>query len=211
MTEKKIWDANGSKEFLTKIGQGHREEGDLGPIYGWQWRHYGATYIDCKTDYTGQGIDQLANVIQTIKDDPDSRRIVLSAWNPVDQDQMVLPSCHMFCQFYVANGQLSCTMFQRSADMGLGVPFNIASYALLTRMIAHVCSLKPGEFIHVLGDVHVYKTHVEALKEQILREPKPFPTLKIVSEVKDIDSFKFEDFQLENYEFHPSVAMKMAV
>merc|ERR1711920_1010729 len=159
----KIWDGNGSKEFLEKRGLGHREEGDLGPVYGFQWRHFGAKYVDMHTDYTGQGVDQLAECIRKIKEDPTDRRILLSAWNPADLDQMALPPCHMFCQFYVAEGKLSCLMYQRSCDMGLGVPFNIASYSLLTCMVAQVCGLQVGEFVHTLGNAHVYSNHIELL------------------------------------------------
>eukprot|EP00057_Strongylocentrotus_purpuratus_P035106 XP_797720.1 PREDICTED: thymidylate synthase [Strongylocentrotus purpuratus] len=162
-----IWDANGSKDFLEKRGLGHYEEGDLGPVYGFQWRHFGAEYKDRFTDYTGQGVDQLANVIETIKNNPDDRRIIMSAWNPPDLPKMALPPCHAFVQFYVCNGELSCQLYQRSGDMGLGVPFNIASYSLLTYMIAHVTGLKPGDFVHTLGDAHVYLNHIEPLKEQV--------------------------------------------
>jgi len=207
----KIWEDNGSKQFLEKIGLGHREEGDLGPIYGFQWRHFGAEYVDMNTDYTGKGIDQLQQVIDTIKKDPDNRRIILSAWNPKDLKQMALPPCHCLCQFYVANGELSCMMNQRSCDMGLGVPFNIASYSLLTMMIAQICDLKPGDFVHVLGDTHVYKNHIEPLKIQLQREPKPFPVLKMNPNVKKIDDFKFEDFEIVGYNPHPKIEMAMAV
>merc|ERR1712072_748013 len=141
--------------------------------------HFGAKYVDMHTDYTGQGVDQLAECIKTIKNNPSDRRIIMSAWNPADLDQMALPPCHMFCQFYVANGELSCVLYQRSCDMGLGVPFNIASYALLTHMLAHACDLVPGELIHTMGDAHVYLDHIDALKEQLLREPRDFPTLNI--------------------------------
>merc|ERR1719458_174918 len=207
----KIWDANGSREFLDKRGLSHREEGDLGPVYGFQWRHFGAKYVDMHTDYTGQGVDQLSECIKKIKEDPTDRRILLSAWNPADLSQMALPPCHMFCQFYVANGELSCLMYQRSCDMGLGVPFNIASYSLLTCMMAQVCGLKPGEFIHSMGNAHVYKNHVEPLKLQLERTPRPFPALKMNSEVRDIDSFKASDFELVGYNPHGKIAMEMAV
>lgn len=206
-----IWDGNGSKEFLEKRGLGHREQGDLGPVYGFQWRHFGATYKDMHTDYTGQGVDQLAECIRTIKENPTDRRILLSAWNPADLGEMALPPCHMFCQFYVANGELSCLMYQRSCDVGLGVPFNIASYALLTCMMAKVCGLKPGDFIHSMGNTHVYSDHIEPLKTQIERTPRPFPTLKINTENMDIDGFKASDFELVGYNPHPKIAMKMAV
>jgi dihydrofolate reductase/thymidylate synthase len=207
----KIWDANGSREFLDKRGLQHREEGDLGPVYGFQWRHFGAKYVDMHTNYEGQGVDQLADCIKKIKEDPNDRRILLSAWNPADLSLMALPPCHMFCQFYVANGELSCLMHQRSADMGLGVPFNIASYALLTCMMAQVCGLKPGEFIHSLGNAHVYQNHVEPLKTQLERTPRPFPVLRINPDVKDIDGFKSEDFEIIAYNPHGKIAMEMAV
>lgn len=206
-----IWDANGSRDFLDKQGLQHREEGDLGPVYGFQWRHFGAKYINMHTNYEGQGVDQLACVIDKIKNNPDDRRIIMSAWNPVDLPSMALPPCHSFVQFYVVNGELSCQLYQRSGDVGLGVPFNIASYSLLTFMIAHVCGLKPGDFVHTLGDAHVYLNHIEALKLQLKREPLPFPTLTIKRDVPDIDSFKFEDFEIIGYKPHPTIKMKMAV
>ncbi|KAK1352243.1 Bifunctional dihydrofolate reductase-thymidylate synthase [Heracleum sosnowskyi] len=191
-----IWEGNGSRDYLDSIGLSHREEGDLGPIYGFQWRHFGARYTDMHADYTGQGFDQLLDVISKIKNNPDDRRIILSAWNPSDLKLMALPPCHMFAQFYVANGELSCQMYQRSADMGLGVPFNIASYALLTCMIAHVCDLVPGDFVHTIGDAHIYCNHIRPLQDQLQKLPKPFPVLKINSEKRDIDSFEAADFKL---------------
>ncbi|GLU02878.1 hypothetical protein SLE2022_201110 [Rubroshorea leprosula] len=206
-----IWDGNASREYLDSVGLTEREEGDLGPVYGFQWRHFGARYTDMHADYTGQGFDQLLDVIDKIKNKPDDRRIILSAWNPSDLKLMALPPCHMFAQFYVANGELSCQMYQRSADMGLGVPFNIASYALLTNMIAHVCDLVPGDFIHVIGDAHVYCTHVRPLQEQLQKLPKPFPILKINPEKKNIDSFVASDFKLIGYDPHQKIVMKMAV
>jgi dihydrofolate reductase/thymidylate synthase len=213
LAEKKvhIWDDNGSREFLDKLGFQSREVGDLGPVYGFQWRHFGAQYVDCRSDYRGQGVDQLAQIIETIKKNPNDRRILMSAWNPVDIPKMALPPCHIMCQFYVANGELSCQMYQRSCDLGLGVPFNIASYSLLTCMIAHVCGLKPGDFVHTLGDAHVYSNHVEPLRVQLEREPKPFPTLKIKRDVKSIDEFTADDFLLENYQCHEAIKMQMAV
>jgi len=207
----KIWDGNGSREFLDKRGLSHREEMDLGPVYGFQWRHFGAKYVDMHTDYTGQGVDQLAECIHKIKNDPTDRRILLSAWNPADLDQMALPPCHMFCQFYVANGELSCLMYQRSCDMGLGVPFNIASYSLLTCMMAQVCGLKPGEFVHTMGNAHVYQNHVEPLLTQLERTPRPFPVLQINPDIKDIDGFSLSDFKLVGYDPHKKIEMEMAV
>lgn len=179
--------------------------------YGHQWRFFGAEYIDCDTDYTGQGVDQLAQVIDKIKNNPDDRRIVLSAWNPLDLSKMSLPPCHTLCQFYVANGELSCQMYQRSCDLGLGVPFNIASYSLLTVMIAHVCGLKPGDFVHTLGDAHIYLNHVEPLKQQLERIPREFPKLRIKRHVEDIDDFTFEDFELVEYKPYGPIKMEMAV
>jgi len=206
-----IWDGNGSREYLDSIGLTEREVGDLGPVYGFQWRHFGAEYTNMHADYSGKGVDQLAEVIHKIKNNPTDRRILLTAWNPAALKEMALPPCHMFCQFYVANGELSCQMYQRSCDMGLGVPFNIASYSLLTCMIAQVCDLKPGDFVHVCGDTHVYSNHVEPLEKQLLCEPRPFPILKINPDKKDIDSFVFEDFEIVGYDPHPKIEMKMAV
>nr|GMD11067.1 bifunctional dihydrofolate reductase-thymidylate synthase-like [Ipomoea batatas] len=206
-----IWDGNASRDYLDSIGLEDREEGDLGPIYGFQWRHFGARYTNMHADYTGQGFDQLLDVINKIKNNPNDRRIVLSAWNPSDLKLMALPPCHMFAQFYVANGELSCQMYQRSADMGLGVPFNIASYSLLTCMIAHVSGLVPGEFVHVIGDAHVYRTHVRPLQDQLQKLPRPFPILKINPEKQDIESFVAADFKLIGYDPHQKIEMKMAV
>ncbi|CAO2583184.1 Thymidylate synthase [Lemmus lemmus] len=186
----RIWEANGSRE------------GDLGPVYGFQWRHFGADY---------KGVDQLQKVIDTIKTNPDDRRIIMCAWNPKDLSLMALPPCHALCQFYVVNGELSCQLYQRSGDMGLGMPFNIASYALLTYMIAHITGLKPGDFVHTLGDAHIYLSHIEPLKIQLQREPRPFPKLKILRKVETIDDFKVEDFQIEGYNPHPAIKMEMAV
>lgn len=227
----KIWDGNGSREFLDSVGLSHREVGDLGPVYGFQWRHFGAEYIDAKTDYTGKGVDQLAEVIHKLKTNPYDRRIILSAWNPADLRIMALPPCHMFAQFYVSyprskaeqngngnaetkspKGHLHCQLYQRSCDMGLGVPFNIASYSLLTHMIAHACDLVPGSLTHVMGDAHVYADHVDALKTQLEREPREFPELEIKREKGcDIDGWKVEDFVVKGYDPHKTIAMKMSV
>lgn len=208
-----IWDGNGSREFLDKLGLEHREVGDLGPVYGFQWRHFGAEYTDMHADYTGMGIDQLADCIDKIKNNPEDRRIVLTAWNPKDLPIMALPPCHMFCQFYVdmETNELSCQLYQRSADMGLGVPFNIASYALLTHMMAHVTGRQPGELVHVIGDAHIYLNHVDALNEQLEREPRAFPKLKINPDKTNIDDFEFSDFEVVGYRPHKAISMKMAV
>lgn len=213
LNEKKvtIWDANGSRTFLDSQGFFNRDEGDLGPVYGFQWRHFGAKYIDCHTDYTGQGFDQLADCIDRIKHNPTDRRIIMSAWNPSDLKLMVLPPCHMFCQFFVDKEELSCLLYQRSCDMGLGVPFNIASYALLTCMIASVCNLKPGDFIHMMGDTHVYLNHIEPLKLQIIRNPYQFPILRLDQSITNIEDFNFSHLKLDNYMFHPKIQMDMAL
>ena len=176
------------------------ENGDLGPIYGAQWRNW-----------NGDGIDQLAEVIETLKRNPNDRRMIVSAWNPSQLKAMHLPPCHMMFQFYVANGKLSCMLYQRSCDMFLGVPFNIASYALLTMMIAQVCGLKLGEFVHVLGDTHIYHNHFEQVKEQLKRVPLALPQMKINPDIKDINDFKFEDFELQNYQSYPPIKAQVAV
>lgn len=207
----KIWDPNGGKEFLSNVGLGHREEGDLGPVYGFQWRHFGAEYQDMHTDYTGQGMDQLKTLISTLRTDPSSRRMVLSAWNPPDLHKMALPPCHVLSQFYVNEGKLSCLLFQRSADLGLGVPFNIASYSLLCCLIAAVCGLGRGEFIHVLGDAHVYETHIEPLQEQLRRAPSPFPVLRLSEGPKELDDFTKDDILLEGYIHSGKIPMDLAV
>lgn len=206
-----IWDANGSKEFLEKSGLGQREEGDLGPVYGFQWRHFGAEYVDKNTDYTGKGVDQLSDLIKRIETNPSDRRLILTAWNPKDIPLMALPPCHCLAQFYVNDGELSCQLYQRSADVGLGVPFNIASYALLTHMIAHITNLKTGDFVHTLGDAHIYKNHVESLQKQIKRTPSQFPKLNFKRQVSSIDDFKFEDFELVDYKHQGKISMKMSV
>lgn len=206
-----IWDANGSREFLDECGFKEREEGDLGPVYGFQWRHFGAEYVDKRTDYKGKGIDQLADLIERIKQNPSDRRLILTAWNPKDVQYMALPPCHCLAQFYVNDGELSCQLYQRSADVGLGVPFNIASYALLTHMIAHINNLKPGDFVHTLGDAHIYKDHVEALQEQLKRTPSDFPKIKFSRKIDNIDDFHTEDIELIGYNPQSSIVMKMSV
>ena len=216
------------------------EHGNLGPVYGKQWRHWvktsrrgrspktaagqptlfdlgesgngsGVTPLGPRLRKTRWGIDQIAKVIQEIKTNPDSRRLIVSAWNVADIDSMALPPCHTMFQFYVSEGELSCQLYQRSADVFLGVPFNIASYALLTLMVAQVCGLKPGEFIHTFGDLHLYSNHVEQAKLQLTREPRPLPVMKLNPKVKNIDRFKFEDFELAGYDPHPGIKAPIAV
>jgi thymidylate synthase len=179
------------------------ELGDLGPVYGSQWRSWPTA--------DGRHIDQISQIIKTIKENPDSRRIIVSAWNVGEIEHMALPPCHAFFQFYVADGKLSCQLYQRSADIFLGVPFNIASYALLTMMVAQVCGLQYGDFIHTLGDAHLYNNHLEQARLQLSRDPKPLPLMKINPEVKDLFAFKFEDFSLENYEPHPHIKATVAI
>ncbi|MSP86563.1 MAG: thymidylate synthase [Methylotenera sp.] len=179
------------------------ENGNLGPVYGYQWRNWP------KPD--GTHIDQITQVVHAIKNNPDSRRLIVSAWNVADVDRMKLPPCHAFFQFYVAEGKLSCQLYQRSADIFLGVPFNIASYALLTMMMAQVCGLKLGDFVHTLGDAHIYTNHMEQVKEQLAREVRPLPKMQINPNVTNILSFKFEDFVLENYDPHPAIKGLVAV
>jgi len=191
-----IWTDNATSDYwLPKA----KFPGDLGRVYGVQWRDFG-------------GVDQVVELIKGIKKDPYSRRHILTAWNPGELDQMALPPCHCFAQFYVsADGKLSCQMYQRSCDMFLGVPFNIASYSLLTHMISQVCGLEAGEFVHVLGDAHIYLDHVEQVKEQLAREPLPLPTLWINPDVKDIDKFTMQDFRLDNYQSHSAIKADIAV
>lgn len=178
-------------------------EGNLGPVYGYQWRSWPAA--------DGSHIDQISQVVEQIKNNPDSRRIIVSAWNVGEIDNMALPPCHAFFQFYVADGKLSCQLYQRSADIFLGVPFNIASYALLTMMMAQVCGLEPGDFVHTLGDAHLYSNHLEQTDEQLSRTPYPLPGMKINPEVNSIFDFRFEDFELLEYQFHPHIKAPVAV
>ncbi|KAI5136012.1 thymidylate synthase [Nematocida ausubeli] len=206
-----IWTLNGTEEFLRSRGISRKED-DLGPIYGFQWRHFGAEYGTCNDDYSGKGVDQLKSVIEELKKNPNSRRMVVSAWNPLDLDAMALPPCHVLFQFCVVDGKLNCMLYQRSGDVGLGVPFNIASYALLLKMVSYLTNIPAGEFVHVLSDAHIYLNHVEQLSEQVKRTPYAFPTLKIAPAVprKSIDEFEIEDFVLEEYIHHPPIKMNMS-
>lgn len=215
-----LWFLNGDTNIKYLSDNGVRiwddwadEKGDLGPVYGYQWRNW-----------NGEGIDQIKEVIDTLKTNPNSRRIMVSAWNPsvlpdttvsfaenVAEGKAALPPCHSFFQFYVADGKLSCQLYQRSADVFLGVPFNIASYALLTMMVAQVCDLEVGDFIHTFGDVHIYNNHIDQVNLQLGREPKALPKMRLNKEVKDIFSFKYEDFVLENYDPHPAIKGQVSV
>ncbi len=183
------------------------EDGNAGPIYGWQWRSFGAEYLGDRQE----GVDQLGQVIEQIKKNPDSRRHIVSAWNPAQVDQMSLPPCHCLYQFYVNDGKLSCHMYQRSADVFLGVPFNVASYALLIQMVAQITGLVPYEFVHSFGDVHLYNNHKKQAVEQLSRDPRPLPTMMINPKVKDIDDFVYEDFKLVGYDPHPPITAEVSV
>lgn len=212
----KIWKGNGSRDFLDLNGFSEREVGDLGPIYGFQWRHAGADYSSSSVSYEGKGIDQLQNVINELKNNPTSRRIILNAWGVKDLPSMALPPCHILCQFYVdmSDMSLSCHMYQRSADLGLGVPFNVASYSLLTHIIAHLTGYQVGHFIHSIGDAHIYANHTHALQKQLTRKVKKPPTLFIndlEGEIKSIDDVREKHILLLNYKSHSSIRMQMAV
>jgi thymidylate synthase len=208
-----IWDGNADKEFLESRNLGHYEEGDLGPIYGFQWRHFGAEWVNSSSSqYDGCGIDQLQLIIDQLKNNETktSRRLVMTAWNPTDLDKMALPPCHVMCQFNVHDGdKLSCSMYQRSADIGLGVPFNIASYSFLTHLIASHCDLVAHEFVYFLGNAHIYDDHVDVLKEQITRKPCKFPTLKRIKKRENINDYVFSDFLVEDYDCCDKIQMNM--
>jgi thymidylate synthase len=205
-----LWFLRGESniQYLTDNGvtiwnEWANQEGELGPVYGVQWRSWRTA--------DGRAIDQISEVIEQIKTNPNSRRLIVSAWNVGELDRMALQPCHSFFQFYVADGQISCQMYQRSADIFLGVPFNIASYALLTLMVAQVCHLQPGEFIHTLGDAHLYLNHLEQARQQLAREPYPLPRMKLNPAVENIFDFKYEDFELVNYKSHPHIKAQVAV
>ena len=205
-----IWDLNSTREFLDSRGLDY-EEGDLGPVYGFQWRHSGAEYKDCHTDYKGLGIDQLQNVIDLIQKDPHSRRIIMNAWNPSDLDKMALPPCHVMCQFHVNthNNTLNCQLYQRSGDMFLGVPFNIASYSFLLHIISKITGYVPGKLIHILGDTHIYEEHLDAVNEQLSRVPVQFPELEISDDLTDIDSLDESMFCIKNYKCYEKITAPM--
>ena len=207
-----IWDANGSREFLDSRGLYNNDIDDLGPIYGFQWRHFNADYKSCNDDYTNKGIDQLADVINTLKDPKlrNSRRMIISAWNPCQLDKMALPPCHIIMQFNVTNdNKLSCSMYQRSNDEACGTCFNIASYSFLTHLLAKHCDLEPYEFIYYKGNCHIYEEHISTIKEQLQREPYEFPTLTIINKYEDIEEYKEDDFIVFNYKHHGALQYKM--
>ena len=209
-----IWNKNATKEFLESRGLSYKK-GDLGPIYGHQWRFFNAKYDDCTSDYTNKGVDQLQNVIDALQgthpsEDKYSRRLLVNAWNPCQLNEMALPPCHVLFQFYVnQRDELSCSLYQRSGDIGLGVPFNIASYSFLTHLIAHHCGLKVGEFVHTIADCHIYDDHFDALETQVMREPYEFPKLYIHSKHTDINDYKERDFTVQDYKYHSKLTMEM--
>lgn len=207
-----IWNGNASREFLDSRGLTHLRENDLGPVYGHQWRHFNAKYTSCDENYDGQGVDQLDYIIKCLKDPAQrtSRRMIMSAWNPCQLDEMALPPCHILVQFNVTSGnKLSCCMFQRSADVALGVPFNIASYSFFTHLLAKHCDLEAHEFIYYLGNAHIYESHLDAMQEQVTRTPYPFPKVTIKSKREIINDYALDDFELRDYKCHDVIKMKM--
>jgi thymidylate synthase len=202
-----IWDEWATAEQCQKFG---REAGDLGPVYGHQWRNFGASRLEDGTS-ASDGVDQIRHVLSDIEARPHSRRLIVTGWNPKEADQVTLPPCHTLFQFYVQRGRLSCQLYQRSADVFLGVPFNIASYALLTLMIAQVSGLGPGHLVHTFGDAHLYRNHFEPARLQLSREPRPLPIMKLNPSVEDLFQFRFEDFELTGYEPHPAIKAEVAV
>ena len=207
-----IWDDNGSREFLDSRGLINRNEDDLGPIYGYQWRHFNYEYSGCDKDYSNKGIDQLKYIIKCLKDKNErySRRLIMTAWNPCQIDEMALPPCHVLCHFNVVHDKLSCILYQRSGDVGLGVPFNITSYCILTHLIAKLTGLEAKEFIYYLGNTHIYDDHIESLKEQIKRKPLEFPKISINERNDlDIDNITLDDIKIIDYKYHNTIKMKM--
>jgi thymidylate synthase len=202
-----IWDEWATPEQCAKFG---RKPGDLGPVYGHQWRNFGATR-NSDGSYARDGVDQIKNLLAQIREKPSSRRLIVSGWNPAEAEQVELPPCHTLFQFYVQSGTLSCQLYQRSADAFLGIPFNIASYALLTLMIAQVCDLTPGQFVHTFGDVHLYRNHFEQARLQLGREPRPLPRIRLNPAVRDLFAFRYEDFTLDGYAPHPSIKAEIAI
>jgi len=209
----KIWNGNASREFLDSRGLIHLPENDLGPVYGHQWRFYNAKYFNSNTNYSGKGIDQLQNVIDGINYSKEtgisSRRLIINAWNPEQINEMALPPCHVISQYFIQDGTLTCVLYQRSGDVGLGIPFNIASYGFLTHLLAKHCGLKARELVHFVGNAHIYDNHIESLREQILRVPKESPTIEIKEKKQNIDDYVFKDFLIQNYEYHNEIKMDM--
>ena len=205
-----IWKGNSSREYLDSINLNHYDEGDCGPIYGFNFRHFGANYIDCHTNYSNQGYDQVKEVLRLLKEEPTSRRILINLWNPLILNNVSLPPCHVLYQFKVIGNKLSCSMYQRSGDMGLGVPFNIASAALMTYIFASLTDLEPFELIHTIGDCHIYLNHEQGLKEQLLRRPHIFPTL-IINKKNNIEDYNYNDFTFQNYNYYKKINLKIAI
>ncbi len=203
----RIWNEWATAEQTARFG---REAGDLGPVYGHQWRNYGATKR-ADGSYDDDGVDQIAEAVRLIRENPNSRRILVTGWNPAEANRVALPPCHTLFQFYVADGRLSCQLYQRSADVFLGVPFNIASYSLLTLMMAQVCGLQAGEFVHTFGDVHLYNNHMDQAREQLARAPRPLPKMRLDPSVTDIFAFRYPHFTLEGYDPHPHIAAEVSV
>ncbi len=203
----RIWNEWATADQTVRFG---RAEGDLGPVYGHQWRNFGATLRPDGT-YENDGVDQLQRLLRDIAQKPNSRRLIVTGWNPKEADQVALPPCHTLFQFYVQDGELSCQLYQRSADVFLGVPFNIASYALLTCMVAHVTKLRPGDFVHTFGDAHLYRNHLEQAKLQLSRTPRAAPRLLLAPEARDLFAFRFEDIAIEGYDPHPHIAAEVSV
>ena len=206
-----IWDANASREFLDSRNLHHLEENDLGPVYGHQWRFFNAQYSDCHADYNGKGVDQLQYIINCLKDPVEkySRRLIMSAWNPQQLNQMALPPCHVLAQFNVIGNELSCSLYQRSGDVGLGVPFNIASYSFLTHILAKHCGLVAKEFVYYLGNSHIYDDHLEELRKQLERKPYEFPKISIKTQYESIEEYSLDDIEILNYTSHSSIKMEM--
>jgi len=209
----KIWNDNASREFLDSRGLINLSENDLGPVYGHQWRFYNAKYFNSITDYENKGVDQLQNIIDGINDSKNSgissRRLILNAWNPEQLDEMALPPCHVLSQFFVQDDKLSCALYQRSGDVGLGIPFNVASYSFLTHLLAKHCDLEANEFIHFIGNAHIYEDHINVLSEQIKREPYEEPTIEISEKRDNINDYIFKDFKIHNYKHNEPIKMDM--
>ena len=207
----KIWNQNASREFLDSRGLHYLKEDDLGPVYGHQWRNYNAPYFNCDENYKNRGVDQLENIVKILSNEKErnSRRIILNAWNPCQLDEMALPPCHILSQYIVKDNKLTTILYQRSGDIGLGIPFNIASYSFLTHILAKHCNLEAKEFIHFIGDAHIYEEHVDSLDEQIKRKPYEFPKILIKNKYENIDDYSLEDIEIKNYKYQKKIEMEM--